>query len=177
MNYKNSIDRLKKEIAEFKPEPAVLEWLKKELTARNKHWEKLPPGEAEFFLLSRVQELLEDIIEEKPTDIRAYVEKQLKEEEYDERLSRIGKEIFGIRVGDVKAADAMQKKLRQFIEKTDKEMPGFGTSRGRMMSEMYGDILAIRTKGRVGSMRMILRISEGQDKQKEKKRSSRRQGK
>ena len=115
--------------------------------------------------------------EKKPPNIRAYVEKQLKEKEYDKKLSEVERHIWNLSPGQDEKYDKYENDLNQILREAEREVPGYSESRGRQISEIHGDLRAFRTKGKSGSTRMVQRLTFAQiakeEFEKEKKSKKR----
>jgi len=134
------------------------------------NYELDPEKERKF--LSRFNSFLYPIQHDKPSDIRAYVEKNLEEKEYDKKLSELGRHIWNLELGQDEKYDNCQKDLEKLLEQANKVLPGYSESRGRQISEIRGDLRALRTGGKMGSTRMVQRIVFAEIAKKEPKKNA-----
>lgn len=146
-----------------------VEWLLQLVVARNPElhgYEKDP--DKEWKVYSRATSLIYGIDKDKPSDVRTYVEKQLKRKEYIETLNALAGEVFLIKPGDAKACDALSQKIEKFVARAEKEFPGFSASCVLALSETAGDILAVKTRGEFGNRRMLpaIELRLAQEKRK-----------
>lgn len=112
-------------------------------------------------------ELMEHSIQiHKPSDVRSYVENKLKEKEFDEELGKMMIGFSKIAFGDVKACGEARRKFDDLLRRAEKDSPGFTKARELMISEMNGDLLALRTNGKMGSTRMLMRFKQEQEKRR-----------
>jgi len=161
----------KKEISPFLSESDE-RWLLNRLIKENPElsdYEKDP--EKEYLLLSRACFFLFAIKEDKPSNIRAYVETSIMKKEYADKLGIIAKKIWDTPLGQEKDYDQLQGELEKILNEAEKEFPGFAKNNERQISEIMGDLLALRTGGKMGSMRMVQRISLWKKAKKKKARS------
>jgi len=121
-------------------------------------------------------ELMEHGIQyDKPSDVRAYVEKELKKKEYDDQLMQIMNTCASLKLGDKKYCDDIEKRLNALLKRADKDIPNFSKERSRVILEIRGDLIAIRTDGKRGSARTVMRLmgqrlsKEETEKEKKKK--------
>lgn len=126
--------------------------------------------EHEEELLSRLNSWLASIQSSKPPDIRTYIEKELKKEEFDDKLDKLSKEVFSIKPGDENSCDDLMKRMYDLLNEANTSIPDYSEKRGRWISDIRGDITAVRTKGKRGSMRGVISITEKiqQDKKSQK---------
>jgi hypothetical protein len=149
-----------------------ISWLLKRLVKQYPElngYEKDP--DKEWKLLSRANQLLYSINEDKPSDIRAYVEKELRKKEYDNRLKELSDRITSGLLGDNEKCDRLSDEINQLLDDADKEFPGFRKGRALQVSEIFQRIMAYRTKGAIGHQGEIREI------RKEHKKRSDVQGK
>jgi hypothetical protein len=114
-------------------------------------------------------ELLEySIQKDKPSDIKAYVEKKLKKKEYDKQLTRLERSIWNLDLSRKDKAPELKKKVEGLIHKADEEFPGFIEGRRRQISHIMGDLLALETDGEMGSMRMLQKLNAVKEAEEKK---------
>jgi len=116
-------------------------------------------------LLNKVNFLIYDFEKNKPSDIRAYVEKELKKKEFDNKLSKLTDKINWNLFGNDKACAELRKEISSLLDEADKEFPGFSKARALQISEMSQRIMAYRTKGAVGHIGTVRSIRERLDKE------------
>lgn len=114
--------------------------------------------ESRVRLLDRLASILSIIQYNHPADIRAFVEKKQKENSYDERLRGLIREAGALNIGDDKKYDEIEKKLKALLKMADKDFPDYSAKRDRPISELRGDLIAIKTKGKMGSTRKIMQL-------------------
>jgi hypothetical protein len=146
-----------------------LVWLRKKMIEIHPKWNQLmDKTQYEVYVLRQMNGYCRAIIHDHPTDIRAYVENRLKEKEYDKKLNRLAEEVYSLPIGDGKTCDEMQKRILTHLEKAEAEFPGFKMKRELVISEIFGDIVAVRTSGFAGSARAMSairrRLKEKQEK-------------
>lgn len=162
MNFENSIRLCKMEIAEYSKniKDEDVKWIKKKLiehySSELKGYDKDP--EKEFSLLNLLADMLYGIMSKKPKDIKSFVKMRLKEKEYDKKLKHFADLSISLNLGDEKTCDEIEEKLSKLLKKANKEIPGFEEKRSRMISEIFADLLAVRTKGEKGSARMLSKL-------------------
>jgi|SRR5208283_1165369 len=120
--------------------------------------------EHEEKLLNKVNILIYDFEKNKPSDIRAYVEKELKKSEYDKRLKDLSNRITSGLLGDNKKCDKLSYEINQLLDEAEKEFPGFRKGRALQISEIFQRIMAYRTKGAIGHQGEIREIRKEQTK-------------
>ena len=123
-------------------------------------------SEKERKFLSRFNSFLYPVHHDKPANIRAYVEEMLKKQDYDKRLGELSNGVFSIKPGDAKACNDLERKINQLLDEAEKEFPGFTKARALMISEISGDIIAVKSKGSAGSTRMLKRMHEQKPEKK-----------
>jgi hypothetical protein len=136
-----------------------LDWMEQKL-AHSKDQGQMSKLELEDFLLFRLSHIVYCIQKDKPRDVRAYVENELKKEAYDHQLGKLMLDFGNIKFGDVKACEDATKKLDTLLKKAEKDFTGFTNARSLMINELKGDLLALRTNGEMGSTRMLMRYKE-----------------
>ncbi|MFH1221939.1 MAG: hypothetical protein V1492_02540 [Candidatus Micrarchaeota archaeon] len=173
MTYESSIKLCKLEIEEYSKNMRKedVEWIRQKLIEYyaadlQKYEDK---NEREYKILYRLSNLLYSIIYNKPPNIREYVERYLKKEEYGNKLEKImTRDIQAIKPGDASRCDEVRKKIENLLEEAEKEVPGFRKDTAFSVSEMMGDILAKQTHGFAGSARMVNWMGHGSQKKIEK---------
>ena len=162
MNFENGIQLCKKEIAEYSKNinPEDVKWVKKKLieyyTSDFKGYDKNP--EVEYSLLNLLAEMLYAIMSNKPKNIKLFVEIRLKEKSHDVELKSFMSRSISLNLGDEKKGDEITNDLSKFLKKVKKEIPDFEEKRSRTISEIYGDVMAIKSKGKRGSARMLNKL-------------------
>jgi hypothetical protein len=127
-------------------------------------------------LLDRINLAIYDIGKDKPADIRAYVEKHFRKTWYDARLKELEGRIWNLHPGKPEEEyDRCRKELKKLLGEADKEFPGYTEKKGRRVSEMYGDLMALSTNGEKGSTRMMFimtaaKMAEEDDRKAAKKK-------
>jgi hypothetical protein len=110
------------------------------------------------YLLDQLASALNIIQHNHPADIRTFVEKKRKEDGYDEALRGLMHDAGLLRIGDAKKCDGIEQKLNALLKKADKDFPDYSSKRERPISELRGDLIAVRTKGKMGSARMLTQL-------------------
>lgn len=170
-----TFDRLAYETEKFKERTKGLnqkdiDWIVMKVVEQNNELKNYKTNEkSETYLLERINLLLYSIKEDKPSNIRAYVEKQLKREEYRNKFSELSGRVFSIKPGDLDACEKLDKEINKFLDKAEKDFPGFKKDYGLAISETMGDIHALRTKGFAGSTRMVREIRRREEGKKKTK--------
>jgi len=142
-------------------------WLLKFVVTKNpelRGYENDPSKEWKVY--NRAGRLIYGVDRDNPADIRNYVERESKKEEYDNRLGELSNEVFSIKPGDAKACNDLERKIHRLLDEADGEFPGFTKARALMISEISGDLIAVKTKGSAGSTRMIRRMQEQKPEKK-----------
>jgi len=143
----------------------------------NKYYydEKFDTDEDRDFFMEFQYELLEQAIQDdRPKDILNFVDKQLKKQDYDRQLDAFSNAVISKKSGDSKAIDKLRANIDDFLEKAEKEFPGYKKERSIAISELMGDLLALSTKGFAGSSRMVGEIKRKEAKSKGKEKQSNR---
>ncbi len=165
MIFENSIIVQKKLFEEYSQgiNPNEIEWIRKKVIEKNPEWLKFEDKmKFEYYVLHDLNDFLYKIQKDNPSNIHAYVEKYFKEKDYDKKLSDLERHIWNLRLGQDKKYDQYQTELEKLLKEADKEIPGYSESRGRQISEINGDLGALRTNGKRGSTRMVQRIAAAQ---------------
>lgn len=161
MTFEKSIERCKRYIDEYSKgiNQNDIDWIKKRITEANPQWDKFEEkNQKEYYVLDELYQYLSKIQRDKPPDIRAYVEKEMKKQEYDQILRNFMSKTGSLNLGDEKKCDEIEKELDNFMKKADKDIPGFSEARARVISELHADIMAVRTDGKRGSARMLMKL-------------------
>jgi hypothetical protein len=90
-----------------------VEWLLEAIPKYNPQWKDYPPGQARFHLLSRVRDLLENIKEVNPPNVHAYVEKELKKQNFDARARIIWNRAAQLPAGNSPEAEKLKEELKK----------------------------------------------------------------
>ncbi|MFH1221936.1 MAG: hypothetical protein V1492_02525 [Candidatus Micrarchaeota archaeon] len=135
------------------------EWIKKKL----KDYYKTEDIQWEYELMEYGINL------HKPTNVREYVEKELKKKEYDGQLGSFMNKTAALNIGDDKKCDELERELEDLLKKANSIFPDFSEKRGRVISELHGDLMAVRTKGKRGSARMLMKLMGQRMELEEKK--------
>jgi hypothetical protein len=147
-----------------------VEWIRKKIlksySDRNATGNDL---EREYRVLFQLNQILYSIQADKPTNVRSYTEKIFNKRDYDGKLGQFSNEILSIKPGDVKACDELRDKIYALLDEAEKEFPGFRKDRAMMISELMGNLSALRTKGFMGSTAMLSHLKK-KEKAKEKKK-------
>lgn len=126
------------------------EWMKKRL----REYYKTQDVEWEYELMEY------GINKDTPSNIREYVERELRKNEYDEKLKMLNARISPSLLGRENACDELSKEIEALLVRAENEFPGFKKARGMMISEMYQKIMAYRTEGAVGHTGILKSIHD-----------------
>ncbi len=152
-----------------------INWIRKRLIKERPQWKKLEGEKLERQVLDELSFFLLMIQEDKPADIRAYVEKCFRKEQYDKRLKELEGDIWNLPGGKPKKEyEKWRGKLKKFLNEAESEFPGYTNEKGRRISEVFGDLHALGTGGESGSTRMAIvmaaaKMAEKGGKAKEKR--------
>jgi len=142
-----------------------IEWLRQRIIEAHPAWKEFKDkSQFEYYVLDELNRFLYAIQYRKPENLRTFAEEELKKQEYDQRLSEIAKQITALEPGDERACDVLRENLYKLLDKAEREFPGFKKGRAMMISELRGNILAVKTKGRMGSRAMISQMSKKKKK-------------
>ncbi len=123
---------------------------------------------AEEKLLERMNLALYDVAKDRPSDIRAHVEKHFRRLWYDARLKELEGRIWNLPPGKPDEGRKCREELKKLLDGAEREFPGYMEKKGRQVSEMYGDLAALSTKGEKGSTRMMFVMSAAKMAKEEK---------
>jgi hypothetical protein len=129
-------------------------------------------SDLEYSFFNRLAYFLYCIEKDNPSDVRDYILKLLKIEEYDRNLDELSNILLSIKPGDKKACSELIDKLDLLLDKAEKEFPGFRKERALMISEIRSNILAIRSKGFMGSTAMTQTVRKKVKEKEKKKRTT-----
>jgi hypothetical protein len=144
-----------------------INWIKERIISLHPDWKNFEDkNKYEFYVLDELNSFLFAIKEDKPSDIKAYVEKKLKKQEYDKKIKSLMSRAGSLHLGDEEKCDQIEQELKNLLTEADNEFPDFSEEYGRFASEIRMDLMAVRTGGKRGSSRMIMKLL-GQRMEKE----------
>jgi|GEM_PF-6140176 len=130
-DYSEDIKYLKKEIKKYSQSEELTDWIKEKLNEMNPQWKLISSDEAEFYRLSRIERMFFRIRKDKASNVKAYVERELKRQQYLHEDEMLENDIENMKAFDENEGKRIREKFDALVKMIKKEDPEFWEDRKR----------------------------------------------
>lgn len=121
-----------------------VDWLNREFEKLRPELKNWTPLGREYEILSYTEWLLSTIEEEQPSDPRAFAERTIRKMHLDRDFFELTDGINKIEPGDIENSRILTDAVLRFLERAEREFPGFTKEKDRLLSRFRQGILEIR---------------------------------
>jgi hypothetical protein len=128
---------------------------KKLISENSQLLEGSPEKVCEFFILDEFKNILKIAKEEKNEPLDKVLDRYFEWKTLERKMSGIESKIASIGLADKKRIDEVNDAINEFVKETKKSNPEFLERYAERINEDYGDLMALGSGGRYGSIRKI----------------------